>query len=283
MSETVDRAKAQVRQAARDAAPWVERLARTGYFARGVVYITVGIIAGRVAFGSGGRPAAARGAMFEILRQPFGRVLLGLLAAGLLAFAVWRFVQAVLDPERLGSKFKGLRKRTVYFGTAIVYVGLAASAVALAMGHRQRGDQTSAGQYTAPAMRLLPFGRWIVLAVGVGIAGYGLWRLVRAFGKDPIRKLDLSGKSMRTRQVFLFLGRFGLAARGAVFLVIGIFLARAGWHARPGESIMAAGALEKLREQPFGPWLLGAVAAGLGAYGIIDVVKARYRRIRPAR
>jgi uncharacterized protein DUF1206 len=39
------------------------------------------------------------------------------------------------------------------------------------------------------------------------------------------------------------------------------------------------GALQSLVGQPFGPWLLGMVAFGIVAYGLLMLVAARYRRI----
>jgi len=274
-------AKRQVKQAARDAAPWVEALARAGYLARGVVYVVVGLLAGRATFGHQ-RPAASRGAMTELLHQPLGRVMLGVLAVGLLGYAAWRLVQAVLDPERKGTKPKALAKRVSYFFTFFVYLGMAAAAVRLALGGPPEHDQTSAGRWTAPVMEH-PLGRWALLAVGVWIAGYGLWLLYRSVAKEPEKRLDVSSLSPGMQRAFKVAGRVGVAGRGVVFGVIGAWLALAAWHLRPGEAKMPAGALESVREQPHGRLLLALVAVGLGAFGFFEIVKARYRHITPAR
>src|SRR5687767_8603413 len=109
MTDVAGEAKRQVKRAAREAAPWVERLARAGYLARGIVYLVVALLAGRAAL-EHRRPSASRGAMRELLDQPFGRVILGVMAVGLLGYAAWRFVQAVLDPERKGTKLSALAK-----------------------------------------------------------------------------------------------------------------------------------------------------------------------------
>ncbi len=73
-----------------------------------------------------------------------------------------------------------------------------------------------------------------------------------------------------------------LAARGVVFGIVGGFLLLAALRTSPGEARGVGGALKALQQQPFGPWLLGVVALGLIAYGIFELVKARYRRITPA-
>jgi hypothetical protein len=281
MADVAGEAKRQVKQAAREAAPWVERLARAGYLARGVVYVVVGLLAGRAAL-EHRRPSASRGAMRELLDQPFGRGILGVMAVGLLGYAAWRFVQAVLDPERKGTKLTALAKRVSYLFTCVVYVGAALAAARLALGGVPERDPTSAGRWTAPVMEHA-LGRWILLAVGAAIAAYGLWQIYRSVAKEPEKRLDLRSLSVGTQKVFRAAGRVGLAARGVVFCVIGAWLVIAAWHVRPGEAKAPAGALESLREQPYGETLLMLVAVGLGAYGFFEIVKARYRHITPAR
>ncbi|MFL5381868.1 MAG: DUF1206 domain-containing protein [Longimicrobiaceae bacterium] len=274
-------AKRQVKEAAREAAPWVETLARAGYLARGVVYLVVALLAGRAAL-EHRRAAGTRGAFMELLLQPLGRVVLGVLTVGLLGYAAWRFVQAVLDPERKGKKLKALGKRASYLFTTAVYVGMAAAAARLALGGPPERDQFSAGRWVAPVMQH-PWGRWAVLAAGVWIAAYGPWLLYRSVAKEPEKRLDTRGLSSGMERAAKAAGRVGVAARGVVFLVVGVWVVLAAWHARPSEAKTPAGALESLRQQPYGPWLLVVVAVGLGAFGLFEIVKARYRHITPAR
>ncbi|MDX6484418.1 MAG: hypothetical protein QOE95_2189, partial [Gaiellaceae bacterium] len=49
--------------------------------------------------------------------------------------------------------------------------------------------------------------------------------------------------------------------------------------ARAEEAQGLAGALRALEQQPYGPYVLGAVALGLVAYGLYMFVEARYRRM----
>lgn len=280
MTDVAGEAKRKVKRAAREAAPWVERLARAGYLARGVVYLVVALLAARAAL-EHKHPAGTRGAFMEMLRAPLGRAILALLTVGLLGYAAWRFVQAVLDPERKGTKLKALGKRASYLFTTFVYLGMAAAAARLALGGPPERDQTSAGPWLAPVMEHR-LGRWAVLVAGVWIAAYGLWLLWRSVAKEPEKRLDVSRMTPGMQRTFKMVGRIGVAARGVVFGVVGVWTARAAWHARPGEARMPAGALESLREQPHGRWLLILVAIGLGAFGLFEIVKARYRHITPA-
>jgi hypothetical protein len=64
-----------------------------------------------------------------------------------------------------------------------------------------------------------------------------------------------------------------------VFCLIGIFLVRAAWQYDPDEAIGLDGALNKVAGEAYGPFLLGAVALGLAAYGLFCLVQARYRDV----
>lgn len=269
------------RRAAREAAPWVVGLARFGYAARGVVYVIIGYLAARVAMGKGGQVEGTRGALGEILDGPGGRILLGLTALGLIGYAIWRIVQAALDPEGKGSDGKGIVTRIAYAVSGVVHAGLALTAARMALRNSSSG-QGGDGATTATA-RLMdaPAGRWLVALAGLIFAGYGIYQLVRAVKSDPGKRLDLSRMRVRTRESLIRAARAGLAARGVVFLVIAYFLARAAIAHNSGEARGLQGALEALRSASYGPWLLGAVALGLIGYGLFEIVKARYRRISP--
>ena len=72
---------------------------------------------------------------------------------------------------------------------------------------------------------------------------------------------------------------FGLAARGVVFGIIGVFLVQAGLSRNAEEAGSTGDALGAIGSGPFGQWTLAIVAIGLASYGVYQLVKARYRRI----
>lgn len=277
------RAAGAAQGASREAGPWVERLARLGYAAKGVVYLIIGGIAARAALGSGERVEGSQGALRTILEQPFGKALLALTALGLAGYALWRFVQAALDPEGKGSDGGGLAKRAGYAISGVIHAGLALAAARMVMGGGggQSGGGDSADHWTAVLMRQ-PAGRWLVAAVGLGILAYGAYALYRAYAVKLDRQLDLSRMSPEARTWAVRAGRAGIAARGVVFLVMGFFLLRAALQFDPSEARGLDGALQALQQASYGPWILALVALGLVGYGVYQLVEARYRRIQPA-
>jgi hypothetical protein len=263
--------------AARDVAPWIEILARIGYAAKAVLYGTIGYLAARAALGdSGGRATDTRGALRAVLDAPFGSALLLVIACGLAGYALWRLVEAITDPERRGTGAKALALRGGNAVRGIAHGALALAAFRLGIGHGGSGGSRGPGGWTARLFGL-PAGEALVWIAAAGVAGYGAYQLSRAWQAKLGRHLALSRVSARTGAVLVAVCRFGLAARGAVFLVIGFFLGRAAARHDPHQ---AGGVRESLITLAgFGRWALGAVALGLIAYGVYQLVEARYRRI----
>lgn len=252
-------------------------LARLGYAARGVVYLVIGGLAVQAALGSGGRTTDSKGALREVLAQPMGQSLLGLVAAGLVGYAVWRFVQGYADADGHGSELKGLAIRAGLLGSAISHALLAVYAIALVIG--SGGSASSGGASTeAWTAQLLaqPFGQWLVGIAGATVIGVGVAHMIKAWKTRFERYLAMSPSQMA-------LGRpvavFGLVARGLVFVIIGSFLIVAAYQADPQEAKSLGEMLTDLRQQSYGPWLLGVVALGLFAFGIYSCMEAVFRRV----
>ncbi len=261
-------------------AAWIERLARFGYASKGAVYFLVGLLAVQAAFGRGGKKTDTEGALKTLVQQPFGQVLLGLVAIGLMGYVLWRFVEAINDPENKGTDLKGIATRLSYLANGLAYAGLAWTAVQIIMGSATSDGGDSKKDWTA---RLLnqPFGQWLVGTIGVGVIAFGFYYLYKAFTAKFQRKLDLSELSNVERKWVIAICRFGLAARSIVFFLIGWFVIEAAYMAQASQVGGLDQALEALSDQPYGPWLLTVVALGLMAYGVYMIVQARYRRLNP--
>ena len=252
----------------------IERLARFGYGARGIVYCLVGGLALLAAIGRGGRAGDSESAIRWVLAGPFGAVLVGLIAFGLLAFALWRLVEGVTDADRRGTSPKGVVVRLAHLLSAGIYTGLAITAGSLALGLGRGGGD--AGQDWTAWLLAKPFGLWLVGLVGVGIMAGGLAFLVKAYKGDVTDRLRLDAQARRWAKP---VGRFGYAARGIAFLIIGGFFIAAAWHQASAEVKGLAGAFAALRAQPFGWVLLAIVAAGHFAFGAFGLIQARFRHI----
>ncbi|HKH46262.1 MAG TPA: DUF1206 domain-containing protein [Thermoanaerobaculia bacterium] len=274
---TIEQAARGVERAARTAGrPWVEPLARFGYAARGVVYALIGVLAIQAAFFGRGQTTGPAGAIETIADK--SKLLLVLIAIGLLGYALWRFVQGIFDPENKGRDAKGLVQRGAMIASGVVYAGFALLAFRL---FTQSGASAGAGGNQSMTAKLLslPFGRALVILAGIGVIVSALQQMYEAYTKKFQRRMKTQEMSPDEQRLAIHTGQLGLAARGVAFLISGWFLIKAALSYDPSQAQGLGGALETLARQPSGPWLLGLVALGLVAYGAYSFLQARYRRI----
>jgi uncharacterized protein DUF1206 len=282
--QEVESAGHSANQTARKAASsrWMTLLARLGYGAKGVVYLIIGWLAVLVAFGAGGKTTDQRGALQTINAEPFGRFLLVLMIVGLIGFGIWCFLQAWFDTEGKGSDFKGIVGRIGYAVTGVSYLILAFGAFQLVTrsgsGSATKSTTTSTQDVTAQLLNH-SWGVVVVVLIGLIIIGVAFYMFAKAYTAKFQRRLLLTGLSAQFRKGVIFLGRFGYAALGVVFSIIGIFLIVAAVQHNPHEAKGLDAALATLAHEPFGQVLLGIVALGLVAYGIYSFFEARYRRV----
>ena len=253
-----------------------EWLARAGFVARGLIYGIIGILAIKLAVGAGGKTTNQQGALKTIAHQPFGKVLLILVAIGLAGYAFWRFVHALLGhgPENSDSGFE----RVAAFGSGIVYAGLCAIAVEILLGSSSSGASGNAHKTTTGVFGW-PGGTWLVGIAGAVLIGIGLYQGYRGLSKDFLADSKTEQMNPRVRKWIEWIGSFGHLARMVVFGLIGVFLIKAAIDYNPNKAVGLDGALAKIADASYGPFLLGIVAVGLIAFGIYSVSDARYRRI----
>ena len=253
----------------------IERLARLGYAAIGVVYMIVGGLAAAAGFGHGGATGGHETAFAFILKQPFGKVALGIIALGLAGYVLWRFISAATDSESRGSDAKGWAIRAGSVGRGLAYAAICVGVVRMLTkgGSGGRSGEQQTQHWTATIMDQ-PFGRWLIAAVGLGVVAYGAYQLYAAWDAKLSKRLSLGSIDGPVRRKVIAISRFGIGARGVVFFVIGGSLVIAAVKHNPSAAHATSGALDAMP-----PLLLGFVGLGLAAYGVYALVNARYRRI----
>jgi hypothetical protein len=250
-------------------------LARAGFVARGLVYGIVGLLAFDLAVGHGGKITNQQGAMRTLEHEPLGHVLLVLLAVGLGGYALWRIVRAILGHGPEGADH-GV-ERLGALGSGLVYAGLFAIAVALLVG--SRSSRSSGAKHTTSGVFGWPGGRWLVGAAGLVMIGVAVFQLVRGLGRKFLDDSKTEEMHPATKAFVTWFGTVGHVARAVVFALVGVFLIKAAVEYKANAAVGLDGALAKLYDEAYGPWLLGAVAAGLVAFAVFSLSEARYRRI----
>lgn len=255
---------------------WVEPVMRFGYGARGLVYLIVGSLTFLAAW-QGGRAEGTSGTLSGLASQPFGLLLLWVIAIGLAAYGLWRLINAAMDLEDHGTDAKGLVARLGLVTTGLIHFGLAISVGALAAGAGSGGGDGKVEDWTAQLMAL-PFGRWLVGIVGVitiGAALYYGWKGVSEKYKSHIRRTALTERLDPAVKA-------GLVMHGVVVALIGAFLIYAAATANPDQAGGLGQAFETVRSAAYGAYLLMVLALGLVGFAVYCWIEAAYRVI-PAR
>ncbi|MFZ1995761.1 MAG: DUF1206 domain-containing protein [Solirubrobacteraceae bacterium] len=249
-------------------------MARVGLVARGAVYGVIGILAFKLAIGSGGKTESQSGALQTVARQRFGEILLIALAIGLAAYAIWRLIDGVVGsrPDDDGA----LQRRVSAVGSAVAYAALCVVAIKILSG---RHPSSGSPKPAAAGVLGWPGGPLIVGIAGLVVIGVGLYQGYKGIARKFLDDSDTARMSQRTRTAFTGLGVAGHVARAATFLLIGYGLVKAALDYSARSAIGLDGALQKLVHASAGPLLLGIVALGFIAFALYSIADARYHRV----
>ena len=261
------------------ASPQIARLARVGFASKALLYMVVGVLAVRAAVGIGGKMTGTKGALREIVDHPFGKVLLIVMGVGLLGYAVWRVIEGIADPERKGTDAKGLAVRGSYVVRGVLHALLAVQAFRVASRQGGSGQDGAAARQASSQAMHLPFGDWLVILGGMGVACFGLYQVYRAWESKLDKQLDFPRLRREAGEWAVLVSRFGIAARGVVFVMIGVLLVTAGRQHNASQAGGIGEAFAALERAPYGRTVLLVVALGMVAYGAYVAIQARYRHI----
>lgn len=274
--------KADVIKAAHKAAfnPLVEGLARLGYGVRGLIYITMGLLAVSVAFGKGGAPADQQGAIAAIGRQPAGLVILWVVLIGLVSYSLWGVIRAVLDPLHKGLDTKGLLTRGAYLVSAVSYALLILPTYGFITGAGSTAQNGAQTQQSLASIMSKPWGPWAIGLIGLIVIAVGLYQIYQGFNSSFDKQFKTYAMTARQVKWATQLGRFGTATRGLILALVGGSLCVAAFRSNSSQAIGIDAALATLLRQPYGVWLLGIVAVGLVAFGGFSMLSAVWFRFK---
>jgi hypothetical protein len=256
----------------------LENLARVGLVAYGIVHLLVAWLALQLAWGGGGQSADQSGAMATLAKQPFGKALLWLLAAGLVALAAWQAAEALRsrgDWSASGdARTDALKKTGKSVGKAVVYVVLGVLAIRFASGSGQSSSQQQ--QQTTAGVFGWPGGRFLIGAAGLVLIGVGVYHVYKGLTKRFLEQIDLAKASATVTRLVTRLGQAGFPGKGVALGLVGGLLVYAAVTFDPSKAQGLDGALRTILQAPFGRILLSLVAVGIAAFGAFCFVRARY-------
>ena len=248
--------------------------ARIGLVAYGVTHLLVGWLALQVAIGGASERTDQSGAFQTIAGEPFGRVLLWVLVIGFVAVALWRLEQAIFATAGVQDTKEQIKKRVESGAKAAVFIALAILAGRTAAG----GGSSGGGQQAAAGVLGWPGGRFLIGAVGLGILAVAAVKVKHGWEKKFLKEMDLPS-DRHVRQTVERLGQVGSIAKAVALGLIGVLVVVAAVRFDPSKANGLDPALKALAGEPYGMFMLAAVAVGLAAYGVFCFFDARYHRV----
>lgn len=246
---------------------------RLGLVAYGVVHLVVAYAALQLALGDRSSNASQQGALSQLARSGLGQVGMVVVAVGFGTLVLWQGLEAVRGHTRDDGAKRWL-KRAASAVRALVYLGLGITAVRIAFGERSGGGGTDS--LTARVMSATG-GRYLVGVVGLTVVAVGVYLGYHGLAGKFEKRLDGGARRGDRRGPIVVAGKVGHVAKGAALAAVGALFVVAAVTFDPQRSGGLDQALTTLLRQPFGPYLVGAVGLGLGAYGLYCFAWARHR------
>jgi hypothetical protein len=255
--------------------PWIDRLARVGLAARGLVYILIAVLAYQVASGNRRGRADQKGAFQTLAQHGWGKAVLSMAIIGFFGYAIWLATDAVWGHRSEPARRKRIAARVESGAKVVFYVLLAILGIKIMTGARSSG-----GSETVTAKVLnIPGGQALVALAGAVVIGVAAAQAWRGCTMQFTEYLNLRQLSPTLRRTVVTLGKVGYIARGVVFGLIGFLVIVAAVSYDPEKARGFDAALRELAAQPYGPWLLVTIAVGLACFGVYSFAEARYRRL----
>lgn len=243
-----------------------------GLVGYGLVHLLVAWATLRVVLDAAGGRATGSGAMAQVAVDPGGRLLLGGMALGFAALAVWQVVATVVGYRGDAGPRRWLMRvaaaaRAVMYG----YLAVAASGLVL-QGPSGQGSPRSA----TARLLALPAGPWLLGAVAVGFVATGTGLAVFGARRGFVGQLDERAREGGRRVPIVLLGVLGYLAKGAAITVVGVLL---GWVALSHDPRRTGGldqALHQVLGARLGTVAVVVVGLGLACFGLYLIARARH-------
>ncbi|GAA0392739.1 membrane protein [Acrocarpospora corrugata] len=250
--------------------PVLDRAAKIGFAARGVLYGLIGLVALQIGLGSGtGEEADKSGAIHLVASRPLGELLLWIMAFGLAGLALWQVGEMIFgSPETM--------ERVEAAGRVVMYVALVISLLGLLLYGK---SATSTDDQSKDLTRLLfdlPAGPILVGLLGLGLVALGVYSIREGWTERFMRHMNVT--EARARSTVVRLGKAGYIARGMIAVAAGGLICQAALTYDPDKAVGIDGALRALADTPVGPWLLVVVAIGVMLFAVYCFAEARWYR-----
>lgn len=245
---------------------------RFGLLSYGVVHLLMAWLALQLALGDREGTVSGSGALRQLAANDVGRVSLFVIAGGFAVLVVWQVIEAAVGHRDEDGARRAFR-RVASLGRAVVYGALGWISLRLALGS---GGQSQGTDSLTSRLMSVPFGVFLVGVVGVVLFCIGGGLVFRGWTERFLDDLEARGTTGNEGRAYRWLGKIGYISKGIAFALVGGLFVYAAWTHDPDKSGGLDQALQKLLEQPFGPYLVALVGVGFACFGVFCFAWARH-------
>jgi hypothetical protein len=255
----------------------LEFFGRIGFISYGLTFVCVGtascILIPRIH-----KAAGLKVAMLDLVGNFYGELLLLAIAAGLVGFSLWRFLQSFCDAEKKGRSAPAIFIRFIYAVLGFFYLWLTWTLIDLL----RLGAERPGGLVIQREVAWLLYRWWgvaVLWAAAMVLVGLGIYELfLTVTGNFRDTMLPRKASPVEWTIVTVF-GRIGFAALGIMFIMIAILLIRAIIDYDPSVAGAQGEAITALLGFPFGKIAALIESAGLIIYGFFQMSMVKYRYV----
>jgi uncharacterized protein DUF1206 len=267
---------------------WGTRAAQVGLAARGVVYLVLAYLVARIALGALGgsstsQSASGPGVAQAVAAQTAGRPVLVVLAVGLVLYALFSILDAVLHHDDESPAAKRWGDRALSAWGFVVYGAFSAYCFSTAFSS-SAGKQTAAQsdrqhtQWSADVLNWPVGWLWLGLLGGILLL-IAVFLLSRAARLSFRPRLDRDAMSPLMWTLAMMSGAIGYGGRALLFGLVGWFILGAAIENDPSQGQGVDGAARLFARSAAGPYVLWMLAAALAIYGLYLFVETRFRHV----
>ena len=252
-----------------------EKFFRFGIAAKGLVYSLIGGLTLTSAWNLTQEATGQKQVIEFLQEQPFGNVLLVLIALGLFAYCAWRLYTSFTGDndgkkeiaESIGHVCSGL-----FYGALAVF--------SLSLIFTEGGGSNGSAKTYAETVMQNPGGRIAIGILGAIFIGVGMYQFLKGWQEKYLDALPSGAQdSMSNYGMYKTLGKVGYIARSVVYWVIAWFLLNAALSSDAQKVKGMEGVFEFIKELSLGGVLVLLLALGLLAHGLFMFVKAKYGEV----
>jgi UPF0716 family protein affecting phage T7 exclusion len=199
--------------------------------ATGIVYIMLGVIAILSLLGlkHGGADEAS---LLKFLEHvPFGKVIIGLILAGMVGYIIWRMYEAINDPYAYGRQWKGIviRLITAFSAVSDALIGWPALESLLGMSTASESGNPEAERQMFDKVMETSSGVWLVALIGLVTSITAVVQFIYVVREAYEERIDFQKLTPVMQKAIHGLSYAGHIARGTILGIMGFFMLKAAF------------------------------------------------------